>query len=151
MKSLRPSLQFLQKKWCLSTACRGAANRPCCKHGLAGSQARLPGSETQGGTLEPEFLTSLPSGFYTSSSTKATGVYILYERTGEECILILSPSQDSEQRGHHASFSPQAPTFPSRPCSLLSSTQPRINPPIGYPSVTLISKTCHKNCSFLLT
>lgn len=63
-----------------------------------------------------------PTGFYTTSSTKAIGVYILYERTGKECILILSPSQDSEQRSHNAPFSPQVPTCPSGPCSLLGST-----------------------------
>lgn len=44
----------------------GSAQGPYLKYHLAEAQSRLPGSESQGGALQPELL-SLPRGSYTGA------------------------------------------------------------------------------------
>ena len=99
VKSLGPSLQFLPKKWVSVGFLQGNYPGALLQAGLAGAQPGFPGPESQGRALEREFLTRLPSGSYTNRRTRATGVYILDQRTLEEWNQILFPSLGSDWTG----------------------------------------------------
>lgn len=148
VKSLGPSLQF----WASVDFLQGNYPGALLQAGLAGAQPRFPGPESQGSALEREFLTSLPSGSYTNRRTRATGVYILDQRTRQEWNRILSPSLGSDWTGIIVLPSVPGPHRPFAPLFTVqpSPAQPRISPSEGCPSAILISRACHISSSSLL-
>lgn len=95
----------------------GVAQEPYSKYGLAGAQPRVPGSGSQGGALEDEFLTGLPSDLIHTEVQEPLVFTFLTKQQVEE-----SESRSPLQVGGQTKQGSPSCLQVQAPCTLLAPT-----------------------------